>query len=444
MKLNQPFLLRTGLLAATLALVIGSSLMALAQKEWIVHSFDSQFGVQGEFPTGTLVADAAGNRYGTTQLGGSATSGLVYELVRPVPPKTAWTYTVLYNFSGPPDGLFPEAGLIFDNAGNLYGTTAGGGTANAGTVFELVPPLSPGGTWTESLLHSFTPDSGDGSNPETELTWDRSGNLIGVTLAGGINSGSPCEGFGDCGTVFELSPPSTPGGAWTETILHNFNLAEGADPSGTPVVAADGVLYGTTDNGGPRRRGVVYMLHPPLVKTGGWTYHVLHNFHPAVGSVEGSSPQGALKLRGIGVLYGTTLVGGAYRSGTVFQLVPPVVAGGTWTENVLYSFGSATGDGKYPANLIFDPAGNIYGTTEDPGNFYNGVRFCVGGCTVFQLAPPTSSGGSWTETVLYNFGIGGSIGAPSGGLILGKNGVLFGVTMGGGILDHGLVYGVTK
>lgn len=216
-----------------------------------------------------------------THAGGTKDWGVVNELVRPVPPKTAWTETVLYNFTGGPDGGKPEAGLIFGKSGNLYGATNLGGTANVGAVFELSPPVTPGGAWTESVLHSFTPENGDGGNPETGLTWDHSGNLIGVTPRGGINRPSACRG--PCGTVFELSPPSTPSGAWTETILQNFKWGQGVQPRGTPVVAADGVLYGTTYGGGVYGYGVAYKLQPSSVENGAWTYRVLHAFHPVLG-----------------------------------------------------------------------------------------------------------------------------------------------------------------
>jgi uncharacterized repeat protein (TIGR03803 family) len=155
--------------------VLFSCCTAYTQSEWIVHSFNTPFGA---VPLGNLVADGEGNLYGTTHTGGTKDWGVVYELVRPVPPKTSWTETVLYNFTGSPDGGKPEAGLLFDKSGNLYGTTNLGGAANVGTVFELSPPVTPGGKWTESVLHSFVSDSSDGRNPDTGLTWDHSGNLM--------------------------------------------------------------------------------------------------------------------------------------------------------------------------------------------------------------------------------------------------------------------------
>ena len=421
---------RVGLLAVLAAMLLGGSATAAGQKEWLVHSFD---GTHGDQPMGNLIADSAGNLYGTAFQGGAHNWGVVYEMVRPVPPKTAWTEAVLYSFTGGIDGGLPEGGVIFDKSGTLYGTTNRGGVSDAGTVFELMPPVTPGGAWTESLLHSFTPDSGDGGSPETGLTWDHSGNLIGVTSAGGINRRSACGGI--CGTVFQLSPPSTPGGAWTETTLQNFKYGQGIVPRGTPVVAANGTLYGTTYGGGLYGEGVFYRLTPPSAPGGTWTYRVLHAF---TGRFDGQSPRGALVLRGNGVLYGTSEGGGAYAGGMVFQFVPPTAPGGTWTENVFYSFGFETGDGGEPAaNIIFDSAGSMYGTT-----LANGL--CSGCGTVFQLAPPTSSGGDWTGTILHSFGAAKDGSSPSGGLIFGKNGVLFGVTQAGGTNGEGAVYAITK
>jgi hypothetical protein len=162
---------------------------------------------------------------------------------------------------------------------------------------------------------------------------------------------------------------------------------------------------------------------------------VLHAFHPASGSSEGGNPLSALTLRGKGVLYGTTSEFGGPGGGTVFQLVPPVVPGDAWTENILYGFGSAAGDGESPAaSLIFDSAGNIYGTTEM-------ISLCSSGCgTAFQLSPPALPGGDWTETVLHSFGTGKDGSSIAGGLILGKNGVFFGVTRIGGTTADGTVF----
>ena len=396
---------------------------------------------------GNLVADSAGNLYGTTLEGGSAKYwGVVYELVRPVAPKTAWTEIVLYNFTAGIHGGEPQAGVIFDKAGNLYGTTTRAGDFRHGTVFQLTPPATPGGKWTESTLHSFDPASGDGSSPVGELALDSAGNLYGVTEYGGANQRLACANsiHPGCGAVFQLSPPATPGGTWTETILHSFNYGQGGFPEGGAILDANGVLYGTTYEGGLYGDGVVYKLAPPAVEGGAWAYRVIHAFHPASGSSEGGYPRSALTLHGSGVLYGTTWAQGTYGGGTVFQLVPPASAGGAWIENVLYSFGSATGDGSAPAaNVIFGSAGNIFGTTSSGGAMTTSCS--IPGCgAIFQLTPPATDGGAWTETILHSFPSTQTDGArPTGGLILSK-GVLFGVTQSSGTNGEGTVYAVTK
>ena len=176
-------------------------------------------------------------------------------------------------------------------------------------------------------------------------------------------------------------------------------------------------------------------LRPQQLRAARWNYRVLHAF---TGRFDGQAPRGALVLRGKGVLYGTSEGGGAYAGGMVFQFVPPTAPGGDWTENVLCSFGSATGDGEGPTqNVVFDSTGNIYGVTIVGGT--------ANGGTVFRCAPPTSPGGDWTETVLHSFGEGSKDGvSPSGGLLLGTNGVLFGVTQTDKANRQGTVYGVTK
>lgn len=186
--------------------------------------------------------------------------------------------------------------------------------------------------------------------------------------------------------------------------------------------------------------GVIYRLTPPATPGGTWTYRVLHAFSAGL---DGASPRGALVLHGNGVLYGTTTRAGAHAGGIVFQFVPPTVPGGAWTENVLFSFGGENGDGLSPAhNIIFDSAGNIYGTTATGGA--KATSCSIPGCgTVFKLASPATTGEPWTETLLHSFPATTKDGARvSGGLLLGKNGVLYGVTQSTGTNGEGAVYGV--
>ena len=305
---------------------------------------------------------------------------------------TNWQARVLHDFDGS-DGFSPQSGLIFDAAGNLYGTASLGGTYGCGTVFEL--SSMPGGGWTEKVLYSFNCISGsDGFSPLAGLVFDAAGNLYGTTIGGGTY---------DYGTVFELSP--MPGGGWTETVLYSFgNGTDGAYPAyGALIFDAAGNLDGTTSSGGTHNCqgnggcGTVFQLSPTT--GGGWSETVLYNFG---NGTDGYSPEAGLVLDAAGNLFGTTAYGGAngcavaqYSGcGTVFELAP--VAGGGWTETVVHNFGSGT-DGVTPiAGLTFDPAGNLYGTTEVGGPSNVG--------TVFQLSP--TAGGGWSETVIHSFNVG--------------------------------------
>jgi uncharacterized repeat protein (TIGR03803 family) len=435
MKYTGLTFVRATLGALLLALMMVAASPAMAQREWTVHSFRFP-GVQGNAPQGTLVADRAGNLYGIAAGGGLFNNGIVYELVRPVPPKTGWTQNVLFNFPGDAGGAWPAGGLVFDSVGNLFGMTffggliQGSGDTCCGVVFELSPPATNGGAWTESVLHVFGGvANGDGATPR-ELLGDENGNLYGVTAQGSVDSNSGC---GDgCGTVFQLSSPASPGGVWTETILHSFVYPQ-ASPVGRPVLDSQGNLYGMAEMGGRFDKGLVYrLLRPPTVGET-WTYGVLHAFGAeSINSPDGTEPVAGLSLRGKRILYGITFGGGLYNFGTVFQLVPPEVAGAPWTENVLYSFQGGESDGSNPdGNVIFDSAGNLYGTTFSGGS--------ANGGTAFKLTPPLSDG-PWTETILHSFSGKGALN-PTGGVIFGQNGVLFGPS-GGGTGNAGAVFGL--
>jgi uncharacterized repeat protein (TIGR03803 family) len=341
--------------------------------ETLLHTFGK--GDDGRDPDAPLVFDAAGNLYGTTIDSGNTYSGTVFELSPGA--NGQWTETVLYRFAGGTDGTAPFGGLIFDTAGNLYGTTYQGGTYAAGTVFELSP--QPGGGWTEKVLYSFG-NGTDGYNPVAGLTMDRLGNLYGTTLYGGVSNN--CFEFSSCGTVFELSPQ--PGGGWTESVLHNFgNGTDGQYPYAGVILDGAGNLYGTTWSGGLYNNcvtsistgcGTVFELSPN--QGGGWTESVLHNF--GNGS-DGQSPEAGLIFDATGHLYGTTQSGGAYLYyGTVFELSPLV--GGGWTETVLHTFGNGA-DGGFPyyGGVVLDAAGNLFGTTVVGGAHSTG--------TVYEITP---------------------------------------------------------
>jgi uncharacterized repeat protein (TIGR03803 family) len=217
--------------------------------ESVLYSFTG--GADGGSPWAALVFDAAGNLYGTTWVGGADGKGAVFKLT-PNPDGT-WTESVLYSFTGGADGAYPAAGVIFDAAGNLYGTTGGGGADDNGAVFKLTP--DPDGSWTESVLHSFT-GGADGGGPVTALIFDAAGNLYGTTAGGGSRLLNICRGLG-CGVVFELTPTST---GWSETVLNEF-LGKAADPEAPVIFDPKGNLYGTTWSG-TGNYGVVFEITP--------------------------------------------------------------------------------------------------------------------------------------------------------------------------------------
>jgi uncharacterized repeat protein (TIGR03803 family) len=393
------------------SLLVTSSWAATNWNEKVLYNFGN--GADGKYPASGLIRDAAGNLYGTTVGGPHPPSGTVFELS---PTQGGgWTETVLYTFGGLPDGAEPWAGLIFDAAGNLYGTTSQGGNYLYGTVFELMPNGSGG--WTETVLHSFGSGT-DGYQPlNGSLMFDAAGNLYGTTQEGGTAGG---------GTVFELTPNGS--GGWTETVLHSFGSGtDGRFPLAGLIFDAAGDLYGTTELGGNSNAGTVFELTPN--GGGGWTETVLHRFG---NGTDGAEPWAGLIFDARGNLYGTTFQGGNYLGGTVFELTPN--GSGGWAETVLHSFGKGT-DGYQPTygSLIFDAAGNLYGTTQLGGSSNSG--------TVFELTPDGSGG--WAETLLDSFDATDGQRFPWAGLIFDAAGNLYGTTYGGGTYGHGTVFELT-
>ena len=389
-------------------------------------------------------------------------------------PTEATSLKVLHEFKGDPDGANPVAGLTFDTAGNLYGTTTAGG-AGLGTVFKLTP--SSDGTWTEKVLYRFK-GGRDGANPYAGLIFDGAGNLYGTTANGGS---AKCGG---CGTVFKLAPNSN--GGWTESVLYRFlGGSDGFAPSGLIFDAAGKNLYGTTVYGGNVCNGspgcgIVFKLASN--RNGSWTERVLYAFKS--NGVDGTQPVAPLTFDIAGNLYGTTSTGGQSETcsscGTIFKLTPN--SGGSWTESVLYSF-TGLGDGQYPqGELILDTAGNLYGTNiasenngggavfkldtngglsvvKHPGTYvYAGLVFDPegnlygttvstgplggGGGVVFKLTP--RSGGGWTNNVVHAF-----VGKPAqhswANLVLDKAGNLYGTTKdcGKGETCQGVVFEIS-
>jgi uncharacterized repeat protein (TIGR03803 family) len=337
--------------------------------------------------------------YGTTYSGGACPSqssgcGVAFQLSEGS--GNGWTLSVVHTFAGGTDGISPAAGVIFDSTGAMYGTTfSGGGSSDCsadgcGVVFQLIPPSSAGGSWSENILHAFG-GFGDGVWPYGELIFDKMGNLYGTTYVGGSS---------DDGTVFQLSPPENSGASWTETVLYSFKGGEsdGNEPVGALVLDHSGNLFGSTYIGGTtcaaggQGCGTVFKLEPPSVQQPAWTERVIHKF--GTGN-DGQFPYGSLHMDSAGALYGVTNYGGIPSStvcplfgcGTVFQLVRPATTGGAWQEDILYNFTGGT-DGALPwgEGLLFDSAGNIYGTASGGGVGVGDP--CGNGCgVVFELSP---------------------------------------------------------
>jgi uncharacterized repeat protein (TIGR03803 family) len=414
--------LASALIIAAAALVFAGAARARTYK--IIHEFEVL-----QQPTGNLTMDANGNLYGVTTYGGSAECtfgpggcGVIWKLA------PNGILTILHKFTGA-DGANPfRAGVIFDAAGNLYGTTSQGGsgacTDGCGVVFKLVP--KPDGTWTESVLHTFTGGS-DGANPYAGLIFDAAGNLYGTTQDGGDSTSCPFVG---CGIAFKLAPK--PDGTWTESVLYSFaGGADGGGSNGALIFDAAGNLYGTTVDGGADNSGVVFKLTPN--SDGTWTESVLHSFAGA----DGIAPYDGPVLDATGNLYGTTWAGGAHGSGLVFKLAPS--PHGTWTETVLHSF-TGGADGANPAaGLTFDAAGNLYGTAWDGGATHACTPYGEGpGCGVVFKLTPTSAG--WSYTALRKFlGVANNPEAP---VIFDSKGNLYGTTRYG-TGNNGVVFKIT-
>ena len=330
----------------------------------------------------------------------------------------AQTERILYSFTGGTgDGSDPYAGVTADSSGALYGALSEAGEFGDGVIYKLTPPSGSSGRWTESVIYAFTGGT-DGGGPTSDLAIDSSGNLYGITNGGGS---------GNCGTVFQLVPPSG-GTTWTENTLYNFlcgsaGLSE--EPGDVILDPSSGKLYGVAGYTGEFGGGYVYQLTPPA-SGGSWTYTVLHSFNNnsgTAGYAKGCDPW-SLTLGRDGALYGTTIYCGA-GGGVVYKLSPPSGGGTTWIEHVLYTFGAegTSPNGYSPYGLVFGADGVLYGVTALGGASGNG--------TVYSLTP-APSGEPWSQAILHNFGATADGNLPIAGVIFGPDGVLYGTTAGGG------------
>ena len=338
----------------------------------------------GLFPSARVIFGPDGALYGVTFAGGEANcdsgSGIYCGIVfRVTPPATVcksficpWQKSTVFSFNIT-GGAEPMSEVVFDHAGNLYGTTFGGGgnggvdciyeSGGCGTVYELTPS---NGTWTETVLHAFPApgNSGsDGQNPYANLIFDSASNLYSSTSAGG-SSGE--------GSVFQLSPS---GSGWTENLLYNFEASgTGMAPEGG-LLLASGNLFGTTTGGGSGNGGTVFELTPGQ---GNWVFTLMYSFNISRGYYNG--PQASLTMDAAGNLYGTTVEGGAYGYGSAFKLTP---SNGGWTYTSLHDFTGGS-DGSYiSSNLIMDANGNLYGVASGGAS-----QSCFDGCgVVFEITP---------------------------------------------------------
>jgi uncharacterized repeat protein (TIGR03803 family) len=370
------------------ALVLGAvtTQSAHAQSFTVLHKFTG-YPTDGQFPFGGLVRDTAGNLYGTTEGGGSSGYGIVFKV------DMSGKETVLYSFAGYPDGAYPWAVLVRDATGNLYGTTSDGGSSDEGTVFKVDT------SGKETVLYSFTGET-DGGHPYGGLVLDAADNLYGTTMRGGVVNFCVFQFRHGCGTVFKVDKSGT------ETVLHRFVGSDGALPEFTSLLVdkQGGGLFGVTTDGGTSLKGVLYALS----KSG--TYAVLHNF--TGGTTDGCNPVGTPAMDKQGDLFGTAYSCGSSHKGIVWKVSK------NGTETVLHNFAGGSSDGASPiAGVSVDAKGNLYGDTYQGGTSGKGVVYAL-----------SSSG---TLTVLHSFA--GSDGKyPYGGLFRDANGNLYGDTEKGG------------
>ena len=428
--------------AITLTLALSSW---AASTEKVLYTFQGTGdGVQ---PIGGVVRDAKGNLYGTTrfnfQSSGAPTGfGLVYQLT---PTKSGeFKEKVIYTFQGETsDGQNPQSSVVLDVAGNLYGT-ANGGQFGCGIVYKLTPTQN--GPWTETIIHQFNAFEGhnDGCEPVGSLIFDKAGNLYGTTSQGG---GGTSDTFctNGCGTIFKMVPNQN--GSWTESVIHAYHQGGGGTPDGqnpfdSLVFDSAGNLYGTTFTGGPDDEGTVFKLTPTT--TGKWNETLLFKFHDLVNNPpDGDAPYAGVVLDSAGNVYGTTVDGGGGLGGggTVFKLTAGV--NGKFEYSKIRRFAESESgfqDGMFPyGGLLMDSAGNLFGTTllggghNEPLCIVSGVPSFTGCGTIFKLTP--AANGTWKESLVHRFQ-----GSTDGGLpqpdhlTMDAAGNLYGVASAGGKL----------
>lgn len=344
---------------------------------WIVTpTAEIPGGSDGVLVNGRMTLGPEGALYGATAFDGNSGCGeglgcgVIFKLTPPASfckgVLCYWTETVLYSFApnGDPNaGYEPTGGLVFDTAGNMYGTTSFGGQDGAGTVFELSPSSSG---WTIAVLYTFT-GSSDGAAPNGSLFLDSAGNLYGTAEKGGDLNCIQKEG---CGVVFELSHTSS---GWVENVLHTFERSDGLFPYGGLIADSAGNFYGSASGGGPNQGGTVYELSP---SNGSWTFNLLYAL---TGTPSQGGPIGLLAMDNSGNLYGATNELGSHLYGNVFELS---FSNGVWSYQDLHDF--AGPDGMWPDDgPTLDASGNLLGTAS-----FGGSDGCDDGCgVIWEITP---------------------------------------------------------
>jgi len=400
-----PFRFRKDLRRFVLALIAALGLSFLpsvhAQTLTVVHAFEG--GGDNAFPEAGLIVDRGGRLYGTTSDLGAA--------FRLASLRSGWLLNTLHNFNTGGD-FSPNSKLTFGPDGNLYGVIFTGGQGSCyfdegcGVVFKLQPPASACAAfscpWNETVLYSFTGGS-DGGNPVGEIAFDSTGNLYGAATYGGDSS---CNS--GCGVIYKLTPSA---GGWTQSVVHAFGPYQGTDgvwPSGGVIVDPTGNVFGLTSSGGGANQGVVYELSP---SNGGWSETILHSFQNLAQYV---SPAGTLTRDQAGNLYGLTS-GDYYDGSHIFVLSQP----GTWTYSEIWHFFAET---AVSPGLALDGSGNLYATA-------NAARQS----TLIELR---YSSGSWSLITLHTF-VESEGTELNGGLILDAGGNIYGTASSGGDLNCG-------
>lgn len=389
---------------------------ASAAQVTVLHVFGGR--KDGDRPSAPMIADAAGNLYGTTTAGGARGGGTVFRLVPSAAGEQVWSEEILFSFDGvngigqSATGTAPRSALWFGTDGSLFGTTSSGSPVGAGNVFQLLPP-APGTTaWKQSVVYTFSAGAADGAFPEgAAVRVGNDGTRFGTTLGGG-----PANE----GTIYAIRPSATASGAWEESLVATFDSpSDGGGPINDLVADGHGNLYGTATVGGAFGWGAVYQLTAPAASGGTWTKKVIYSF---TSGRDGRNPANQLAIDADGVLWGAIAAGGVGLQGSIFTLTPPAAPTSAWTFRIVHNFRSDGAQaGLAPSSgLVSDGHGAFYGVTGNGG--------ALGCGTVYRFAPSRNKQRG-VLTTLHEF-TGGDGGAfPAGNLVL-VNGSLFGTTFG--------------